>query len=254
MNIRLSWRNRNYKIDYDKGRSLAIPLDPHGEQPSFFVDQPASATPLKSGDYIGDVSAGGSCNAEVISFVPHCHGTHTECIGHISEQRITVQESIYQHPCIAQLITLQADSGSRKISAEAIAEHLDPDAQALIVRTLPNDAQKMSRNYSDEPDYAVFSSSAMEFLGNSNLLHLLLDTPSLDKADDGGKLSNHRTWWGLGRTHLTIQMDKRSVTELIYVANDIADGLYWLHLELSPLMSDATPSRPMIYPLGEEQQ
>jgi hypothetical protein len=80
------------------------------------------------------------------------------------------------------------------------------------------------------------------------LRHLLLDTPSLDSAENAS-LENHRAWWGLdetGRTH-GFPPQNRSITEMIYVADDIADGEYWLHLELSPLVSDATPSRPMIY-------
>ena len=42
---------------------------------------------------------------------------------------------------------------------------------------------------------------------------------------------------------------RRSLTEMIYVPDGIPDGLYWLHLELAPLVSDATPSRPVLYPL-----
>jgi hypothetical protein len=35
---------------------------------------------------------------------------------------------------------------------------------------------------------------------------------------------------------------------MIYVPDDIIDGDYWLDLQLSPIVSDAVPSRPIIYP------
>jgi len=262
----LSLNDRDYSVDYSQGISVAIPLDPHGAQPSFFVDQPASATPLKSGDYIGDVNAGGSCNAEVIRFVPHCHGTHTECIGHLSSERITVQQTIYAGPCVVQVLSFQnpggADANDMSMDVGLVMEmdwiqaSLHPDAQALAIRSMPNPIDKMSRDYALDPEYPVFSLQAMQFLAAGNLKHLLLDTPSLDRANDGGKLSNHRTWWGIGNglEHGSLDAAKRSVTEMIYIPESVKDGLYWMHLELSPLMSDATPSRPVIYPLTEKHQ
>ena len=106
LTARLDWHGQALEVDFSRGQSIAIPLDPHGPQPSFFTDQPAGARPLRSGDYVGDVSQGGSCNAEVVELVPHCHGTHTECRGHVLAERLTVQECIYPQPGLAQLISL----------------------------------------------------------------------------------------------------------------------------------------------------
>jgi hypothetical protein len=36
---------------------------------------------------------------------------------------------------------------------------------------------------------------------------------------------------------------------MIFVADNIDDGYYWLNLELQPLAADATASRPVIYPI-----
>ncbi len=47
---------------------------------------------MQAGEFLGDTRSGGSCNAEVLTLTPHCNGTHTECIGHITDERITLAE------------------------------------------------------------------------------------------------------------------------------------------------------------------
>jgi arylformamidase len=37
------------------------------------------------------------------------------------------------------------------------------------------------------------------------------------------------------------------VTELIYVPDEIPDGYYLLDLQMPPFMTDAAPSRPLLY-------
>jgi kynurenine formamidase len=74
-------------------------------------------------------------------------------------------------------------------------EHLPIDA--LIIRTLPNDASKQSRDYALEPDYPVLNDEAMNWIAGREMKHLLIDTPSIDRAHDGGQLNNHRRWWGM---------------------------------------------------------
>ena len=46
-----------------------------------------------------------------------------------------------------------------------------------------------------------------------------------------------------------LDTSRRSATEMIFVPDGVPDGLYWLELGLSPLLSDATPSRPLLYPV-----
>ena len=83
----------------------------------------------------------------------------------------------------------------------------------------------------------------------------LLDTPSLDRAHDDGRLANHRNWWGMSGRPISGDLDagSRSITEMIFVPDSLPDGLYWLNLELQPLVADAVASRPVLYPLEEQQ-
>lgn len=265
----LEWQGYHLRVDLARGKSVAIPLDPHGAQPSFFADAPARARPLRIGDYIGDVAQGGSCNAEWIEFVPHCHGTHTECIAHLNSDAGNVLELIDQQPCLARLVTLNGtaveqcrdsyavdlDPGETLLTLDELRSQADteggPEIAALLIRTMPNEAEKMTRDYAQSPSYPVLSNEAMQWLAAQELKHLLLDTPSLDRANDQGLLANHRCWWGMEGeiTPGEFPPQRRSVTEMMYVPDEVADGYYWLNLELQPLVSDATSSRPVIYPV-----
>lgn len=243
-------------VRLDRGVSIAIPLDPHGPQPAFFTDEPASAQPLRSGDYVGDVRLGGTCNAEVIHVVPHCHGTHTECRGHLTHERLNVQDTVYAEPCLAQVVSIAPEPGAAdgypryaRADLEAVLRS-DLPLGAVVVRTLPNDPARQSMAYEHADPYAVFSEDAIAWLASLPLRHLLVDAPSLDPAHDGGRLQVHRLWWCMAGNPAPEAVDpgRRSATEMIYVPDTVSDGLYWLDLGLSPLLSDATLSRPTLYP------
>lgn len=255
------------EVNYGAGESIALRLDPHGPQPSFYAEGPATARPLRSGDFVGDVSAGGSCNAEVLEFAPHCHGTHTECVGHLTRERLLVQDFVDKRPALALLVSLRPESGGGRRgpvftdrALRAALEAMEPlvtgpgHAEALVIRRWPPDLSAGRRDYDAEPGYPVLAEDAMRRLSALPLRHLLVDTPSLDPASDGGELRNHRIWWGLERgmpkeAHRDPAHRHRSVTEMIHVPAGLRDGPWWLHLELSPLLGDATPSRPVLYPV-----
>ena len=65
---------------------------------------------------------------------------------------------------------------------------------ALIIRTTPNTLDKKKQVYSGtNPCY--FSKEAMDYIVKMNIEHLLVDIPSLDREEDGGKLEAHNTFW-----------------------------------------------------------
>jgi kynurenine formamidase len=119
-------------------------------------------------------------------------------------------------------------------------------AKAIIIRTQPNDIDKEARNYSGtNPPY--ISDEAVAFLVYKGFEHLLIDLPSVDREEDGAKFLAHKAFWkypGSVRKYSTI-------TELIYVANEIEDGLYLLQLNVLNIETDASPSRPILYSLVE---
>jgi hypothetical protein len=82
--------------------------------------------------------------------------------------------------------------------------------------------------------------------------HLLVDIPSVDRMEDEGRLSNHRLFWELppeSRDLSQCEAPFRTITELVFAADDIPDGYYLLELQVAPFLGDAVPSRPLIHPV-----
>lgn len=265
MIISIKSGERTFEIDDEKPVDISIPLNFNGPQPNAYGVAPAVSHACEAGDLVGDTRRGGSCNFEQYTFIPHCNGTHTECVGHITNERISVRDCLQDVFIPAWLISVvpekQADSDlliTRKSIETAILNHPLPQVvptasaaspSALIVRTLPNDDSKLTREYlSDIPPY--FTTEAMEYIVELGIKHLLVDLPSIDRIYDEGKLSNHRIFWNVGPGSFEVKEDSRvnnTVTELIYVPNEVENGEYLLNLQIAPFASDAAPSRPVIF-------
>lgn len=271
MKFRFSLDDIIHEADTTEPVSLGIPVEFGGEQPNFFGAELANADTLEITGFTGDTKRGGSCNVKTFTITPHCNGTHTECAGHVLDEPISVIDMVSPAPCVAWLISVSPepadgcderysvplDDSDRLITRKVLDDALQPlaccsHAQALVIRTLPNDADKCSRRYQGASSHPFFSIEGMERVLAMNVRHLLIDTPSVDRADDGGKLWVHRMFWGIEqgrRAALTDRLPKRSITEMIYVPDDVADGLFLLDLHIAPFVADAAPSRPILYPL-----
>ena len=91
----------------------------------------------------------------------------------------------------------------------------------------------------------------MQWIVERGVVSLVVDTPSLDRADDGGHLAAHRVYWGLPAGARSVHEASRPqalVTEMAFVDDTIGDGDYWLALQFPAFASDAAPSRPVLYP------
>src|SRR5215468_22359 len=94
MNARMALGGRELVVDLSRPVSLALELDFSGPQPRHFGAPPASARPFEAPGFTGTVARGASCNCEVISLTPHCNGTHTECVGHLTRERLDAHRLI----------------------------------------------------------------------------------------------------------------------------------------------------------------
>ena len=261
---------KTYQVDLRAPSSLAIPLRFNGPQPSFFGASRARANPLQSGAFIGDTRRDGSCNVAEIHMVPHCNGTHTESVGHIVHSEHAVSESLPQSLMATSVISVtpasawDTDDAYRPaperedalITRDALDAALNSTAQdeltALVVRTLPNDATKKATDYGDRHRPPYFSADATRYIVERGVQHLLVDIPSIDKMNDEGRLTNHHIFWNVPEgTHEATPDTKvsRTVTEMIFVDDNIRDGLYLLNLQLPAFHLDAAPCRPVVYPL-----
>jgi kynurenine formamidase len=252
-------------LDVDLGRpiDISIPLHFNGPQPNAFGVEPATSSPCVSGSLVGDTRQGGSCNFESYTFIPHCNGTHTECVGHITHERFSVRDFLQDVLIPAVLVSVESEvqGDDRVISRDEIerkielirATHAGRDAGGpvgLIVRTMPNGESKLAAEYGGENIPAYFSREAMEFIVEADFRHLLVDLPSIDRIFDDGKLENHRLFWNVEPASFETNSDSRihnTITELIYVPDHVEDGEYLLNLQIAPFHADASPSRPILF-------
>lgn len=260
MKVSVSINGKSYAAALDRPLHIAIPVRFEGEQVSAFGAPPAKREIYKAGSFTGSVALGGSCNCEVYTINPHCNGTHTESVGHLTGERIAIHEVLADSLMAAALVSVTPEKaagcgetyGAMQLddlvitarSLKAVPE--TRDIAALVVRTLPNGADKPARQYGERmPPY--FTSEAMALVAKAGFRHLLVDMPSVDRLDDGGALGNHRIFWGVAAGKTQAAPSPKTITELIYVPDGIADGLYLLNLQAAAFMSDAAPSRPILY-------
>ena len=102
---------------------------------------------------------------------------------------------------------------------------------------------------------AYFTREAIDWIVARGIVSLVVDLPSLDRADDGGHLSGHRAYWGLPAGSTDVGEAQRAhalVTELALVPAQLEDGPYLLDLQVPAFAADAAPSRPVLYRLTEQ--
>lgn len=260
----------SYRWDTNVYFDLSIPLFFNGVQPNSYNVDIATSKAYEVDGFVGDTRKGGGCNFEVISLIPHCNGTHTECIGHITLERYSIHQQLKDILVPATLISVCPEESrdtrdhyappfssegdlviTRKVLVDALQKASINFLEALIIRTQPNDDSKKSRRYMDQQP-PFFTLEAMEFLGSLGIRHLLVDLPSLDRTFDEGALSAHHIFWNMDKESHIPDKDayfRKTITEMIFVADEIKDGKYLLNLQIAPFVGDATPSRPIIFEL-----
>ena len=240
--------DKKYSIDLSRPIDISYPLVPGALTPKCFWAPNVEAEPVRAHGFVGSTAEGGGVNFYDVKLNPHGNGTHTECVGHIAKIQHSVQESFDQFHFIAKLITLTPrtiENGDRVIQEDQIVEAFgDESYDAMIIRTLPNTIELKKIDYSESnPPY--IDAACMPHIIDKGVQHLLIDLPSVDRESDEGKLAAHHAYWN----YPTDEHDKKTITELVYIDNVHPDGLYLLEMQVAPLVMDASPSRPVIYPL-----
>ncbi len=241
----------NFQIDLSKPIDISIPLSNTDANPiAWYIEKP-EIKPVKFGDWVGKVSEGSSTNFNNIFFNPHGHGTHTECLGHITKEFYSINQCLKQFFFTAELISIESKMMGLDlvITKEQIVTALNgKSSEAIVIRTLPNETDKKHKNYSNtNPPY--LAEDAAIFIRESGFKHLLIDLPSVDREEDEGKLLAHKAFWNVKNVN-NLNTDARldcAITEMIFVPNEIPDGNYILNLQIASFENDASPSKPVLY-------
>ncbi|WP_440120828.1 cyclase family protein [Tenacibaculum sp. Ill] len=244
----IEYNSRKHKIDLSKPLDISIAIDTSKENVNaWYLDDP-KIFPVSDGDWVGSVQKGADVNFNNIQFNPHSHITHTECVGHITEEVYSVNKELSKFFFLAEVVTIAPEQLKNKdfvISKKQLQNVIgNKKRDAIVIRTLPNLSDKKSMRYSNtNPTYLL--EEAAIYLREKGIEHLLIDLPSVDKEKDEGKLLAHNAFWN---TQGEIRMQS-TITEFIYVSNKIKDGTYFLNLMVAPFENDATPSKPILYEL-----
>ena len=253
MQTSIQHNNKSFKVDFSSPIDISLPITADGKNPiAWYLGQP-EISPVTMGDWTGQVAKGSSTNFNNIAFNPHAHGTHTECLGHITRDFFSINGALKTFFFVAELISVtpedkDADLVITKAHVETALKNKEPEA--LVIRTLPNTEDKKHKNYShSNPPY--LEEAAARFIRETGISHLLIDLPSVDREEDGGALLAHKAFWNVKNTH-NLNADARhnaTITELVFVPDTVQDGTYLLNLQIASFDNDASPSKPVLYQL-----
>lgn len=256
MLAKIQHKNQTFQVDLSQPIDISIPLSNTDENPiAWYIDKPV-IEPVVFGDWIGSVQKGASTNFNSILFNPHGHGTHTECVGHITREFYSINQSLKQFFFLAEVVSVEPELQGDDLvitkmqleKALRISTPLTVMPEAIIIRTLPNLESKKALKYSNtNPPY--LSEEAARFIRESGIQNLLIDLPSIDKEKDDGKLLAHKAFWNVKDVN-NLNADARleaTITEMIFVSNEVQDGSYLLNLQIASFENDASPSKPVLY-------
>lgn len=244
MTFTLSRQGETFTADLNNPIDISLPVADFTR--AWYVDPPVFE-PVVLGDWVGSVEQGGGVNFRNVTFNPHAHCTHTECLGHVTKAVHSVNKIVNTHWFLAELITVVPVpiNGDQVITATAIdAAWKRRDVDALVIRTSPNDPARSTVDLSNS-NWPFLDEEAAANMAHVGLKHLLIDQPSVDKEEDGGKLLAHKAFWDIPKA----PRNNATITELIFVPNEFEDGLYLLNLQVAPIENDAAPSRPVLFGL-----
>lgn len=253
MQINFLFQEKKYQADLSKPLDISIPIRDGFENPNCFYAPLPAFEPVRAGDFVGDTQLGGIINFKNIKINPHGNGTHTECVGHIAKEFFTINDCLKDFHFLAQLITVfptKMDNGDRVILKSQLEGFLQKNTcNALIIRTMPNDELKYKTNYSGaNPPY--IHHEAMEYIVECGIEHFLIDLPSVDKEEDGAMFLAHKAFW----KYPEATRKNATITELIYVPQELKDDFYLLNIQIASFEMDASPSKPVLFRILEARR
>lgn len=251
MKARFAAQGRTWQVDLGRPFDLSIPIGFAGAALRHFNAPAPRSDAFVAGDFSGAVATGASCNCRTLTLTPHCHGTHTESVAHLTLEPLDAWRVVPAAPVPAWVASVEPVPGDGDLVVTRPALEAawpggtqGPTPLALILRT----ARGVDRCASGPPPYV--SSDAAGFIVARGIAHLVFDQPSLDRTVDGGRLAAHRMFFGLpagSRRLAEATRPHATVTELAAVPDTLPDGPCVLAWQVPSIAGDAVPSRPLAY-------
>ncbi|MEJ2114216.1 MAG: cyclase family protein, partial [Flavobacteriaceae bacterium] len=147
----IQYNSRKYNIDLSKPLDISIPLRSSiSNVNAWYVEEPKIDPVEIEGDIVS-VEHGACVNFNNISFNPHAHGTHTECVGHITEKVHSINQNLKQFFFLAEVITVAPEklNDDFVISKKQIQFAVgNKKRDAIVIRSIPNTLDKLTKQYS----------------------------------------------------------------------------------------------------------
>ena len=223
--------NKEEYFDTSKPIDISLSLHDGDDAVLAWYCDPIKLEPVITERFVGDVNLGGAVNFRNLFMNPHANGTHTECVGHISKEFYSINQCLKEFHFKACVVSVQPTEKKLEgttdfIITKAILEKACEsykneikNCQVLIIRSLPNGSDKLTKNYSNtNPTY--FEKEVIEFINDLGVDHLMVDLPSIDREEDGGELVGHHVFWNYPANPQT----HKTITELIFVPNSVKDN------------------------------
>ena len=150
----IQYNSRKLQIDLSQPLDISIPLKASKNNVNAWFMEAPKIEPAIEGAWVGSVKEGACVNVNNISFNPHAHGTHTECVGHITEKFHSVNQNLKQFFFLAEVITVAPErlKGDKVISKKQLQFALgNKKRDAVIIRTIPNTNEKLTKQYIPTP-------------------------------------------------------------------------------------------------------
>jgi kynurenine formamidase len=243
MIIEITHQQKQYKVNLGKGIDCSSTYGLASAEPRAWHTPPVKIEPVTQGNWVGSVQAGAPVNFYKVQLNPHGNGTHTECLGHISPEKQSINAFLPGYHGLVQFIKLKPNAqGCVTLkSLQALELNLALEALAIAVPApFPHDFS------GTHPPY--FEPELMAFVREQGVKHFITNLPSVDPEEDAGALSAHKAFW---QYPLKPRL-KNTITELAYFPPNLANGLYFLNLQVAPLHNDAAPSRPVFFALEDK--
>ena len=248
--------NNTQYIETSAAKDISIPMRASPNSVLAWYCEPLKLIPVMTDRFIGDVNKGGAVNFRNLEMNPHAHGTHTECVGHISSEFYSINQCLKEFHFSGVLVTVEPQKIENpeyntidNIVTSELLQQVCNDflneikrAEVLIIRTTPNNSDKLTLNHSNtNPTY--YSREAIEYINSLEISHLMVDLPSIDREEDNGELIGHHTFWGYPNNI----KENKTITELVFIEDEIIDGEYIVNMQITALENDASPSKITLY-------
>lgn len=244
MHVNYKKNGQDFQCDLNHGIDLSSTLNSNENYARAWGVPPVKVTPVKRDGWVGAVAQGSPVNFFDITFNPHGNGTHTECVGHITPEHHALEGVLQKFHFMARLEHLlpREVEGDKIIYWEDVQTQITTwDFEALII-AVPT---RWPVDFTDSnPTY--FEPEVLKQIRERGVKHFITNLPSVDREEDGGALQAHHAFWNYPQ-----ELDReRTITELAHLPRSIASGYYLLNLQVAHFNNDASPSRPVIFPVN----